>query len=241
MLSPRGLSAGEPLSLMRDFVYSSPALHLPCPMIKEITENVKKWRSFLTFFPISSRIGSNVIHQKKVSDKQVMNLKKSCFTAFMSCISFVLSTFVSFPFVVPFQHFCNVICAVLIGPVYGFISALITGLMRMALTGRPITAVIGAVIGSLLAGILYLYSRRMILAVAGEIIGTGILSAIASYYAMGLFFDAWQVHWYFYIPLFLPATVVGSFLGYAVLLILKKSGSLAQLQQLLESGGNSHE
>ncbi len=163
------------------------------------------------------------------------NLKKTCFTAFMACISFVLSTFVSFPFVVPFQHFCNVICAVLIGPVYGFFSALITGMMRMALTGRPITAVIGAVIGALLAGLFYQYRQKMIFAVFGEIIGTGILSAVASYYAMGFFFDIWQVNWYFYIPLFLPATIVGSFLGYAVLLLLKQSGTLNSLQQLLES------
>ena len=163
------------------------------------------------------------------------NLKKSCFAAFMACISFVLSTFVSFPFVVPFQHFCNVICAVLIGPVYGFFSALITGMMRMALTGRPITAIIGAVIGALLAGLFYRCSGKMILAVIGEIFGTGLLSAIASYYAMGLFFDTWQVSWYFYIPLFLPATIVGSFLGYAVLLITKKSGTMTHLQQLLDN------
>lgn len=165
----------------------------------------------------------------------MQNLKKSCFAAFMACISFVLSTFVSFPFVVPFQHFCNVICAVLVGPVYGFFSALITGLMRMALTGRPITAIIGAVIGALLAALFYRYSGKLLLAVIGEIIGTGLLSAIVSYYAMGFFFDTWQVNWYFYIPLFLPATIVGSFLGYAVLLITKKSGSLSRLQQLLDS------
>lgn len=165
----------------------------------------------------------------------MQNLKKTCFTAFMACISFVLSTFVSFPYIVPFQHFCNVICAVFIGPVYGFLSALITGLMRMALTGRPITAVIGAVIGVFLAGLFYKYSGKMIFAVLGEIIGTGILSAIVSFYAMGFFFDTWQVNWYFYIPLFMPATIVGSFLGYIVLLLIQKSGNLIRLKQLLDT------
>lgn len=165
----------------------------------------------------------------------MQNLKKTCFTAFMACISFVLSTFVSFPFVVPFQHFCNVICAVFVGPVYGFLSALITGLMRMALTGRPITAIIGAVIGAFLAGLCYRYSGKMIFAVLGEIVGTGILSAIVSFYAMGFLFDTWQVNWYFYIPLFMPATLIGSFLGYAVLLLTKKSGNLTRLRQLLDT------
>lgn len=162
-----------------------------------------------------------------------MNIKKSCFTAFMSCLSFILSTFVSFPFVVPFQHFCNVICAVLIGPVYGFISALITGCMRMLLTGRPVTAIIGAVIGAFLSGLFYKISRKMILAVAGELIGTGLISSIISYYAMKYGFGTDLTSPFYYIPLFMPACLVGSLLGYAVLQILKKSGTLAKLQEML--------
>lgn len=162
-----------------------------------------------------------------------MNIKKSCFTAFMSCLSFILSTFVSFPFVVPFQHFCNVICAVLVGPFYGFVSALLTGCMRMLLTGRPITAIIGAVIGAFLSGLFYILSKKMLLAVIGEIIGTGLFSAIASYYVMKYCFSVDLSTPAFYIPLFLPACIVGAFLGYAVLLVLKKSGTLAKIRRTL--------
>lgn len=162
-----------------------------------------------------------------------MNIKKSCFTAFMACLSFILSTFVSFPFVVPFQHFCNVICAVLIGPFYGFISALITGCMRMLLTGRPVTAVIGAVIGAFLSGSFYMLSRKMILAVAGELLGTGLISSIISYYAMKYGFGVELSSPFYYIPLFMPACLVGAFLGYAVLVVLKKSGTLKTLQEML--------
>ena len=151
----------------------------------------------------------------------------------MSCLSFILSTFVSFPFVVPFQHFCNVICAVLAGPVYAFISALLTGCMRMLLTGRPVTAVIGAVIGAFLAGVFYQISNKMLLAVAGEILGTGILSAIISYYAMYYGFGVELDSPFYYIPLFMPACIVGSLLGYAVLVTMKKSGSLVKLQEML--------
>lgn len=162
-----------------------------------------------------------------------MNIKKSCFTAFMSCLSFILSTFVSFPFVVPFQHFCNVLCAVLVGPFYGFVSALITGSMRMLLTGRPITAIIGAVIGAFLSGLFYVLSKKMLLAVIGEIIGTGFISAIGSYYVMKYCFSVDLSTPAFYIPLFLPACIVGAFLGYAVLLLLKKSGTLAKIRRTL--------
>lgn len=162
-----------------------------------------------------------------------MNSKKMCFTAFMSCLSFILSTFVSFPFVVPFQHFCNVICAVLVGPVYAATSALLTGCMRMLLTGRPVTAIIGAVIGAFLSGIFYQISKNMMLAMAGEILGTGILSAIASYYAMYYGFGVELNSPFYYIPLFMPACIVGALLGYAVLLTMKKSGSLVKLQEML--------
>lgn len=163
-----------------------------------------------------------------------MNIKKVCFTAFMSCLSFILSTFVSFPFVVPFQHFFNVVCAVLVGPVYAFFTALLTGCMRMLLTGRPVTAVIGAVIGALLAGIFYQLSKNMLLAVAGEILGTGILSAIASYYAMYYGFGVDLDSPFYYIPLFMPACIVGALLGYVALLSMKKSGSLVKLQEMLK-------
>ncbi len=163
-----------------------------------------------------------------------MNLKKSCFTAFMSCISFILSTFVSFPFVVPFQHCCNVICAVILGPVYGFVSALITGCMRMLLTGRPVTAIIGAVIGALLSGIFYIFSKKMILAVAGEIIGTGLISALLSYYVMKYGFGVTLSTPLYYIPLFMPACITGAFLGYAILVLLKRSGSLSKIREMLK-------
>ncbi len=152
----------------------------------------------------------------------------------MSCLSFILSTFVSFPFVVPFQHFFNVICAVLVGPFYGFLSALLTGCMRMLLTGRPVTAIIGAVVGAFLAGIGYRISQNMLLAVAGEILGTGILSAIVSYYAMYYGFGVALTSPFYYIPLFMPASVVGALLGYAALLTMKRSGSLVKLQEMLK-------
>ncbi len=151
----------------------------------------------------------------------------------MSCLSFILSTFVSFPFVVPFQHFCNVICAVLAGPFYAFLSALLTGIMRMLLTGRPVTAIIGAVIGAFLAGVFYLLSDKMFLAVVGEVIGTGILSAIVSYYVMCYGFSIALDSPFYYIPLFMPACIVGSVLGYLVLLTMKRSGTLVRLQKML--------
>ena len=83
-----------------------------------------------------------------------VSVRKMVLTAMLAGLGFVLSTFVYFPSMAPFQHFCNIIGAVFLGPWYGFAAALLTGLLRM-LTGRTIQAVVGAVIGAFLSGLLY--------------------------------------------------------------------------------------
>ncbi len=163
------------------------------------------------------------------------NLKKRVLTAIMAAIGFVLSTFVYIPNMAPFQHFVNVICAVLLGPWYAFLAALLTGILRMVLTGRTILAIVGAVIGAALAGILYKVTGKMIMAVIGEIIGTGIISAMVAAPIMKYGFGMEVVDSaIYYIPFFLPACVVGAILGYVVLLILKKAGTLEHIQKLLK-------
>ena len=73
----------------------------------------------------------------------------------------------------------------------------------------------------------------MILAVAGEIIGTGLISALLSYYVMQYGFGVNLSTPLYYIPLFMPACITGAFLGYAVLALLKKSGSLSKIREML--------
>ena len=53
--------------------------------------------------------------------------------AIVTGLGFVLSTFVYFPSMAPFQHFCNVLGAVFLGPWYNFAAALLTGSRGMVL------------------------------------------------------------------------------------------------------------
>ena len=115
-----------------------------------------------------------------------LSVKKMVFTAMLACFSFVLSTFVYFPQMAPFQHFCNVLGAVFLGPWYGLAAAALTGLMRM-MWGRTIQALIGAIFGAFLSGFLYQKTHKLWCAVVGEVIGTGIISAIVVYPFMRLF------------------------------------------------------
>ncbi len=155
--------------------------------------------------------------------------------AMLACISYVLSTFVYFPRMAPFQHMMNVITAVLLGPVEAFTAAFITGLMRMILGGRTIQALIGAIIGGPVAGLLYRRTKKLGAALVGEVFGTGILSALLVYPFMVQFYGlpAETPFWTF-IPAYVPSSLLGASLGVAVISILRKSGAWKVLKDAIE-------
>lgn len=163
-----------------------------------------------------------------------LNVRKLVLTAMFACLGFVLSTFVYFPSMAPFQHFINVLAAVFVGPWYGFAAALLTGLMRMA-TGRTIQAVVGAVFGAFLSGLLYRKTnKRLWGAVVGEVIGTGFISAMAAYPLMRLFYGLPQHSPFYYIPFYAPSSILGALLAVGVLYVLKRSGVLDRMQSGLD-------
>ncbi|MCY6484093.1 energy coupling factor transporter S component ThiW [Clostridium aestuarii] len=161
--------------------------------------------------------------------------KKQIFTAVLASMGYILSTFVSFPRMAPFQHFINVIAAVFLGPFWGFSCALMTGLMRMTLNGCTILAVIGAVVGAFLSGLLYKISNKLIFAVVGEVIGTGVLSAIIAYPFMRIFYGLPDMSIFTYVPFFIPSSFMGAVLGYALLKTLDRSNVLLSLKSLLDN------
>jgi energy coupling factor transporter S component ThiW len=165
--------------------------------------------------------------------------RKMILTAMLACLAFVLNTFVYFPAMAPFQHFVDVLAAVFVGPWYGFASALICGAMRM-MSGRTIQAVTGAIFGPILGGLLYKKTKNIYLVFLGEVIGTGILGATASYPLMKLFYGLDAQKWYYYIPFYIPSAVVGAAMGVAVLLILKRSGVLTRMLNELNGGENGN-
>ena len=99
-------------------------------------------------------------------------------------IGVAISPFTSIPIGIakinPAQHFVNVIGAVLLGPWWATGIALIIGILRNALGTGTLLAFPGGMIGALLAGLAYRYSRNIYLGALGEIIGTGFFGAIVS-------------------------------------------------------------
>lgn len=99
----------------------------------------------------------------------------------------------------------------------------------MILAGRPILAIVGAVIGAGLAGFLYRWTGKYSAAVIGEVIGTGVISAIVAVPLMNVLYHAHVPSLFFYIPFFMPAATFGAVLGYLFLKVTQKTGLLGRL------------
>lgn len=156
-------------------------------------------------------------------------VRKMALAGVLTALSFATSSVVVLPNMAPFQHFFNVITAVLLGPWYAIAVAFLTGSLRMILAGRPILAIVGAVIGAGLAGFLYRWNGKYSAAVIGEVIGTGVISAIVAVPLMNVLYHAHVPSLFFYIPFFMPAATFGAVLGYLFLKVTQKTGLLGRL------------
>lgn len=163
-------------------------------------------------------------------------LVKLIFVAMMIAIGVVISPILRVEGLCPTAHLINVICAVLLGPWYSLICAAFIGILRMLLMGVPPLVITGAVFGAFFSGLFYKLSKgKLIFAVLGEVFGTGIIGAIASYPVMSLFWGKTKLTWFFYVPSFIAATIIGGSIAFIVLLQLKKIGQLTKIQKLLGS------
>lgn len=165
--------------------------------------------------------------------KRKTTTKKMVLTALFACMAYVLNTFVYFPAMAPFQHFVDVLAAVLVGPWYGCAAAFLCGAMRM-MSGRTIQAIAGAVFGPILGGLIYRKTKNIYLVFVGEVIGTGVIGALVSYPLMKWFYALDVQQWYYYVPFYTPSAAVGAGMGVAVLLGLKRSGVLSGMLNDME-------
>lgn len=163
-------------------------------------------------------------------------LIKMTFLAMMVAIGVVISPILRVEGMCPMAHFINIVCAVMMGPWYSLLCAVLIGIIRMMFMGIPPLALTGAVFGAFLSGILYRLSRgRMIFAVVGEVIGTGIIGAMASYPVMTFLVGREGLSLLFYVPPFLCGTLIGGGVAFIFLKYLDKAKMLTKMQQMLGS------
>lgn len=161
-------------------------------------------------------------------------LFKMIFLAMMVAIGVVISPILRIEGMCPMAHFINITCAVMLGPWYALLCAVLIAMIRMLFMGIPPLAITGAVFGAFLSGVFYRISKgKIIFGVLGEIIGTGIIGSIVSYPVMTLFWGRTDLTWFFYVPSFLMGTIIGGSIAFLFLMQLKRTGLLAKFQGML--------
>lgn len=168
--------------------------------------------------------------------KKSKSVKKLTVLSMLVALGVVISPILRVEGMCPMAHFINITCSVFLGPWYSLLCAVLIGIIRMAAMGIPPLALTGAIFGAFLSGVFYRISKGSILsAVLGEVIGTGVIGAVASYPVMSLIWGREGLTWLFYVPSFLCGTLIGGSVAYVFLRKLAANGLLAQVQDMLGS------
>ena len=154
------------------------------------------------------------------------NTRKLTYTAIIAAITTISSNIVYIPLgfvkVFPIQHIANILSAVLLGPWYAVLQAFVTSTLRILLGTGTIFAYPGSMIGALFASILFAKTKKIAFAGIGEVFGTGIIGAIATY-PIAVLFLGQKASLFGLVPAFAMSSFTGAIMGYALLKILSKN------------------
>ncbi|MBM7645961.1 energy coupling factor transporter S component ThiW [Scopulibacillus daqui] len=160
-----------------------------------------------------------------------MSVRKLTFSALFIAVGTLTSHIIYIPIgvskITPVQHMINVLSAVILGPGYAVVNAFMISLLRNLLGTGSLLAFPGSMIGACLAGLLYFIAKKKIFAVFGEITGTGIIGALASF-PIAKWLLGQNIAAFFFIVPFLLSTVCGSLIAWAVLAALEKNRSASK-------------
>lgn len=168
--------------------------------------------------------------------KKTNNVLKMVVLSMLVALGVVISPILRVEGMCPMAHFINIVCSVLLGPWYSLLCAALIGILRMTFMGIPPLALTGAVFGAFLSGVLYRVSKgKLLMAVLGEIVGTGLIGAVVSYPVMTFIWGRDGLGWLFYIPSFIAGTLIGGSIAYLFLRKLADNGMLSKMQAALGS------
>lgn len=153
-------------------------------------------------------------------------IEKLTYTAMIAGITTVSSGFIYIPIgfakIFPIQHFANVLSAVLLGPWYALAQAFISSTLRNLMGTGSIFAYPGSMIGALLAAYLFSKTKKIQFAALGEVIGTGLLGALATY-PISIFLLGKEATVFGLMPAFALSSIVGAVMAYGLLRVFIKN------------------
>ncbi|WP_338452396.1 energy coupling factor transporter S component ThiW [Niallia oryzisoli] len=152
------------------------------------------------------------------------------FVAIGTLTSHLIYIPIGFTKVFPIQHFLNVLSAVLLGPAYAVLQAFTVSLLRNIMGTGSVFAFPGSMIGAFLAAYLFMKTKKLSFAFAGEIVGTGILGGLACYPIATLLLGQ-DAALFGFIPAFIISSFAGSFIGFIMLSIMLKNPAIKSFQQ----------
>ena len=154
------------------------------------------------------------------------NTRKLTYSAIIAAITTILSSMVYIPLgfakIFPVQHFANVVSAVLLGPWYAVLQAFLTSTLRNLMGTGSLFAYPGSMIGALLAALLFAKTKKLAFAAAGEVIGTGLFGAMATY-PIAILFLGQEAALFGFVPAFMMSSFAGALLGYGLLKIMVRN------------------
>lgn len=197
------------------------------------------------FLAGATGLGASAIFFTLIFSKEKMKMKKGLLKmvvlSMLVALGVVISPILRVEGMCPMAHFINIVCSVFLGPWYSLLCATLIGIIRMITMGIPPLALTGAVFGAFLSGVFYRISKgKLICAVLGEVIGTGIIGAIVSYPVMTFIWGREGLSWLFYVPSFICGTLIGGSIAYAFLRKLADNGMLTNIQNMLASKSYSY-
>ena len=152
-------------------------------------------------------------------------------TAAFVALNVILSTVVTIPIGIiraaPMQHLINVLGTVLTGP-WVIVQAFISSTIRVLFGTGTVFAYPGSMIGALAAWLLYKYTKKLSLAAAGEVLGTGVIGAL-SLYPLIIVLELDQNIFTIVAAAFLVSSFIGAATSFIILKQLEKHGVLLRI------------
>lgn len=184
-----------------------------------------------------AKIGKEFVENtKREGMNHTKGLLKMIVLSMLIALGVVISPILRVEGMCPMAHFINIVCSVFLGPWYSLLCATLIGVLRMILMGIPPLALTGAVFGAFLSGVFYRWSNgKLLYAVLGEIIGTGLIGAVVSYPVMTILWGKEGLSWLFYVPSFICGTLIGGGIAFVFLRKLAENGLLVKIQAMLDS------